>query len=73
MTFDEIYNAAIWADNIAREYNVTITKTMALFDEISKSHTVGETKDIIEQGFIQGKGEENEHRHIEREKMQSLR
>lgn len=55
MTFDEIYNAAIWADNIAREYNVTITKTMALFDEISKSHTVGETKDIIEQGFIQGK------------------
>lgn len=59
MNFDEIYELAIWIDEVSRKYWQPVLKVTTLFDEISKSHTVEETKNIIIKGFVMAKGEEN--------------
>ena len=57
MNFDEIYKIAIWVDRVSHKYGVPILTITELFSEISKTHAIDETKDIIEKGFIIAKGE----------------
>ena len=59
MGFDEIYKTAIWIDSTAREYRTTVSKVTELFQALNGSHTIEETKNIIENGFILAKGEIN--------------
>lgn len=60
MGFDEIYNTAIWIDSTAREYGTTVSKVTELFKTLNGYHTVAETKNMIEKGFIQKRGEAND-------------
>lgn len=57
MTQDEMVGVAKWAVDVAEEYRVPISTVTELYKAIRKSHSMEETKNIIEKGFIQGEGD----------------
>lgn len=52
MHVDEIGPAIDWAVGVAEEYRVSVSTVTELYKATRKSHSMEETKNIIEKGFI---------------------